>query len=78
MKSSELMTFVYDEIDEKLTVENAYIEVENSRSLRVIFQRNHEELYKKLLLFCVEKGGIILETNVGNYSTVIYCINDAG
>lgn len=71
----KLIDYVSNILCENNTVKNAVAfdhEVfEHYKHVKVVFHKNHKELYASLLAFCSENNLIVLETNPATYSTIV-------
>lgn len=75
MKYTELIDFVTNDLNDRNQHANAVAydgeSFEKFMNVLVVFNRNHTKLYSRLLVFCAEHGGIIIETHPGTYGTVV-------
>lgn len=75
MKLDGVLDFVHCDLNNNGMNRNAIAydgEVfESTMQERIVFQKNHSELYAKLLRFCADNGIIVESTNFGTYATTI-------
>jgi DNA-binding transcriptional regulator YiaG len=80
MKYNELINFIEQDLndDNKWSNAAAYDDgfFKGFEHVKVVFNRHHAEMYRRLLSFCAEHGGIVIKTQPATLETTVRVESD--